>query len=66
MNKSSKTNEEKDKDKDIVIIKKILLKLHDNDFVFYDIVNKMFYIMIIHMFISIFNIYFIYLTLINR
>ena len=39
-------------------------QLNHNDSILYELINKIFYIMIIHMFISIFNIYFIYIILI--
>ena len=39
-------------------------QLNHNDSILYELINKIFYIMIIHMFISIFNIYFIYVILI--
>lgn len=56
----------KSDNKDTYEIKKILLQLNRNDIVIYELIYKIFFIIIIHMFISIFHIYFNYVILISN
>ena len=56
----------KSDNKDTYEIKKILLQLNQNDIVIYELIYKIFFIIIIHMFISIFHIYFSYIILLSN
>ena len=56
----------KSDNKDTYEIKKILLQLNQNDIVIYELIHKIFFIIIIHMFISIFHIYFSYVILLSN
>mgnify|MGYP006414020125 FL=1 len=56
----------KSDNKDTYEIKKIILQLNQNDIVIYELIYKIFFIIIIHMFISIFHIYFSYVILLSN
>ena len=56
----------KSDNKDTYEIKKISIQLNQNDIVIYELIHKIFFIIIIHMFISIFHIYFSYVILLSN